>query len=339
MACGRIIEAANAADSLHAVRYAQAAVSAARQYGAPFIECLAVIALATFDTMRFEDHMRIAINLAERCDSPQLVSAVYAVADKRAERGMLSPFMQRLERRREERVPVLEVQLAGGEVRSAGQPVSLSEREFALLVALALRREVVPRSRLADLLWPELDDYAARNALSVCLHRLRHHLGNDAAIVRSREGYALHDDVSVDLWEIDRAVAGLRSRPALSDGERRILTGMHEKLRARRPDRMLQWEWFEATDRHLNELRLEVAGRLGKDALSHGDPHRALELAREMIGYDACDESARQIAITAHLAVGDRGAALRQYRQYRDILASELQVEPSSEIKHLVGLP
>ncbi len=339
VACGRIIEAANAGDSTRAIGYAQAAIAAGQQHGAPFIECLCVITLAFFDDLRFDDHMRRAINLAERCDSPQLVAAVYAIADRRAEQGMLSAFIERLERERIERVPMLEVELASGHVRSAGREVALSDRELALLVALSIRRETVPRARLADLLWPELDEYAARNALSVCLHRLRHHLSSDHAIVRTKDGYSLHDEVRVDLWDIDRAVAALRSRPALSDAERRVLIGMYEKLRSRRPERMRAWEWFEGTDRHISELRLEVAGRLAKDALSHGDPHRALELAHEMIGYDACDESARQIAITAHLAIGDRGAALRQYRQYRDILASELQVEPSMEIKHLVGLP
>lgn len=338
VACGRIVDAANAPDTQHAVRQARAAVTSAEQYGGPFIECLAHITLAFFDDVNFEDHMRKAVSCAERCDSQPLVDAAYAIANRRADYGMLSGFMQRLERERIERVPILEVQLADGTVRSAGRAISLSERELALLVALAVRRETVPRARLADLLWPELDEYAARNALSVCLHRLRHHLGNDQAILRSKDGYALHDDVRVDLWEIDRTVVALRSRHALSEAERRALIAIHEKLRGRRPDRMQQWEWFESTERHLNELRLEVTGRLANDALSHANPRRALELAEEMIGYDPCDEAARQIAITAHLASGDRAAAMRQYRQYRETLLAELQVEPSKEIKHLVGL-
>jgi DNA-binding SARP family transcriptional activator len=251
---------------------------------------------------------------------------------------MLSAFTGRLQRQRVERVPLLEIGLTDGVVHCAGRTITLSERELALIVALSLRREVVPRTRLADLLWPELDEYGARNALSVCLHRLRHHLGNDRAIVRLKDGYALHDDVRVDLWEIDRTVGVLRSRPALSDNDRKLLESAYEKLRARRPDRMLQWEWFEPTERRICELRLEVAQRLASDALSHSNTQRALELAEEMVGYDPCDEAARQIAITAHLARGDRGAAMRQYRQYRDTLQAELQCEPSDAIKRLVNI-
>jgi DNA-binding SARP family transcriptional activator len=338
VACGRMIAAASATDLQKGIRHAKSAAAAAQQYHAPFIESLALVTLAVFDDVHFDDHMQKAMASAQQCESEQLIAAVGAIAERRADFGMLDAFMGRLQRERIEHAPVLEVQLAGGTIRSAGREISLSDRELALLVALALRRETVPRSRLADLLWPELDGYAARNALSVCLHRLRHHLGNEHAIVRAKDGYALHDDVRVDLWEIDRTVAIVRARPALSDAERRTLSGIHDKLCARRPERMLQWEWFEPIERHMNELRLEVAQRLASDALSHGNARRALELADEMIAYDPCDEAARQIAITAYLASGDRAAAMRQYRQYRETLLAELQCEPSEEIRHLVGL-
>ncbi len=337
VACGRIVAAASATQTAQAVKHARAAVTASQQYRAPFIEALALIALATFDDVHFDEHMRGAIDAAHRCGTPAFMNAVEAIASRQSHSGMLNAFMGRLQRERIERVPLLEIGLTDGTVRCAGRAISLSERELALLVALSLRRETVPRARLADLLWPELDEYAARNALSVCLHRLRQHLGNDQAILRGKDGYALHDDVRVDLWEIDRFVGVLRARPALADSERTLLETVYAKLRARRPERMTQWEWFEPTERRISELRLELAHRLANDALSHGNTRRALELAEEMIGYDPCDEAARQIAITAHLAGGDRAAAMRQYRQYRDTLLAELQCEPSEAIKRLVG--
>lgn len=337
VACGRMIAAASATQNAHAVKHAHAAVTAAKQYGAPFIESLALVTLGLFDDLHFEEHLMRAVECAKRCGTPAFAAAVEAIAQRRADYGMLNPLMAHLQRERVERVPLLEIGLADGTVRCAGRTIALSEREHALLVALSLRRETMARARLADWLWPELDEYAARNSLSVCLHRLRQHLGNDQAILRSKDGYALHDDVRVDLWEIDRAVGILRSRPALAEAERKLLESLYEKLRERRPERMLKWEWFEPTERRIGELRLEVAQRLANDALSHGNARRALELAEEMIAYDACDEAARQIAITAHLATGDRGAAMRQYRQYRDTLLVELQCEPSDSIKRLVG--
>jgi DNA-binding SARP family transcriptional activator len=337
VACGRMIAAAAAPQGAQAIKHARSAVAAARQYRAPFIEGLAHITLGLFDDVHFDEHLAGALEAAKRCGTPAFVSAVEAIAQRRSNYGMLNGFMSRLQRERIERVPLLEIGLTDGSVRCAGRAITLSERELALLLALALRRETVPRARLADLLWPELDEYAARNALSVCLHRLRQRLGNDQAVVRTKDGYALHDDVRVDLLEIDRAVAILRGRPALAESERKLLEQLHEKLRGRRPERVQQWEWFEPTERRISELRLEVVQRLANDALSQGNSRRALELAGEMIGYDPCDEAARQIAITAHLAAGDRSAAMRQYRQFRDTLLAELQCEPSDSIKRLVG--
>ena len=338
VACGRIIQAAGAPDTTHALRHSKAAVAAARQYRAPFIESLALVALAVFDEMQFDEYMRQAFECAQKCDSESLVSAVRAIAERRASCGMLTVYLAKLQCERTERTPLLDVRLVDGTVRSEGRTIALSERELAVLVALCVRRETVPRSRLADMLWPDLDNYAARNALSVCLHRLRQHLGNDRAIVRSKDGYAVHDDVRVDLWEFDRAVGVLRSHVALTDADRRLLFAIYEQLRKRLPDRMEQWEWFEPIQRHIRELRLEVANRMAADALAHGNAARALELAHEMIACDPCDEAARQIAITAHLAMGDRSAAMRQYRQYRETLLAELQCEPSDEIKRLIGV-
>jgi DNA-binding SARP family transcriptional activator/tetratricopeptide (TPR) repeat protein len=337
IACASIIAAANSIDAREAVRHARAALVAAQKLRSPFIECLASIALATYDEPAFGENIEGAARAAARCESPGLQSAVRAIAEGLADFGMLDKYMGRLHRDRSERVLPLEVQLTSGVVRSAGRDVPLPERELALLVALSLQRENVPRARLADLLWPELDESSARNALSVCLHRLRAHLGSDR-VVRSKDGYALHDDVRVDLWEIDRAMTALRSRTTLDDDERALLSGIYEKLRNKRPERMLAWDWFEATERHLRGLRLEAAHRLAADALSNGNIRRALELAEEMIGYDPCDEAGRELAIKAHLRRDDRAAAMRQYRQYRETLLAELQCEPSAAIQQLVGL-
>jgi DNA-binding SARP family transcriptional activator len=338
VACGRMIAAASCSDRRTALRHARAAVTAAQQLHSPFTECLAFLTLAAYDEDKRSEAFEAAIASAARCESPALQNAVRAAAEGRADFGMLNAFMTRLQHERADTAPPLEVLLTRGVVRASGHEVALSEREFALLVALSIRRENVPRARLTDLLWPELDEYAARNALSVCLHRLRQRLGSNQTVARGKDGYALHDDVRVDLWDIDRAVTSLRSRPVLGDTERALLAGVFENLRQKRPERMLQWDWFEPTERHIRELRLEVAHRLASDALSHGHVHQALELAEEMIGYDPCDEAGRELAITAHLRRGDRAAAMRQYRQYRETLLAELQCEPSEELKQLVGL-
>jgi DNA-binding SARP family transcriptional activator len=337
VAVGRLMACGDATDAQDAARLARSALIAAELYRAPFTECLAAAATALFDAAAFDEYMERARSCARRCDSPALQSAVEAIAGRTGEYGMLDAFVAKLSRERERRVPPLEIELTTGKVASNGVAVALSDRELELLVALSLRRETVPRGRLADLIWPELEEYAARNALSVCLHRLRAHLGNDGAIVRSGEGYRLHDEAWVDLWEIDRLVAAIRARGTVGDVEREALRESYARLREPRPVRMQSWEWFEHTERHIGELRLEVAMRLATDALARDGAQDALGLAHEMIAYDPCDEPAREIAIRAYLLLGDRAAAMRHFRQYRETLQSELQCDPSPSLVALVG--
>lgn len=338
VAYGHIVAAAGAHDATAAVRHAKAAVRSAQEYGSPFVEVLAHVALGALDGKQFDESMRRATEAAARVQSPRLHAAVQAVSQRRPDAFILTAFLRRLQRDAGRGEPALEISLTDGSVLVASREVALPDREMALLVALSLRREPVSRSRLTDMLWPELDEAAARNAFSVCLHRLRQHVGDDRMIVRLKDGYALGSEVHVDLWEIDRTITALRTRTALSDADRNALGEVYHALRRGEKNRMLAWEWFAPTRRHIAELCLETAQRLGSDALARGEIGRALQYAEEMIRYDPCDEGARHIAITAHLARGDRAAAMRQYRQYRETLLAELQCEPSTDTKRLVGL-
>ena len=48
-------------------------------------------------------------------------------------------------------------------------------------------------------------------------------------------------------------------------------------------------------------------------------------------------ESAHRLLIQVHLAEGNRAEAGRQYEIYRNLLATELGIEPSASIKHLLS--
>ncbi|HEY5348749.1 MAG TPA: BTAD domain-containing putative transcriptional regulator, partial [Candidatus Lustribacter sp.] len=272
---------------------------------------------------------------AARCDAPAFVHAVNAFASGHENVGMLSSFVAQITQDRSEAAPIA-LEILAARVRVDGAPVRLSGREFELLAAIAQRREPTTRARLASTLWPDLDEFAARNALSVCLHRLRAHLGREDAIERDADGYRLHADAFVDVWELDRATVALRVRDRLRETDRATLVRALECLREERGSAVERWEWFEPALRRLNDLRTECAHRLAADALERGDPDTALNFAAAAIEADPCDEPARELAVRAHLALGDRPAALRQYRQYRDVLRDEFGAEPSSALTALV---
>jgi DNA-binding SARP family transcriptional activator len=338
VALGYLIAAANAEDPAAALRFADIARETAAGSRSPFYQVLSALAVAELNPARRRALRAEAASLAHRVDSTELREAIDAIA--RGENGKFLEAFVRRYRGEADAEPArggLVVELVTGHVVRDGQAIALAEREHALLIAVAMRAEALSRDRLTDLLWPDLGENAARNAFHVCLHRLKSRLGDDNVIARTREGYRLGSEVRVDLWEIDRALGTLRTDGALDARQAAGLRDLYERLRATRPPKFEAWEWFEQTERHLRELRCEVSQALAKHALAEHRTQDALALCHEMIAYDPCDEPAREIAIRAYLQSGDRAAALRHFRQYRDVLSAELQCEPSDALAKLVG--
>ena len=322
-------------DEVERAALARDALARARRLRMPFVEALAAIAVALCEPARFDWAASIAQDAASRCDAPAFVHAVGAFAQQHGNVGMLAPFVTQITRDRSEAAP-LAFDVLAGRVRVDGTLVRVSGRELELLAAIAQRREPTSRAKLASMMWPDLEEFAARNALSVCLHRLRAHLRREDAVERDVDGYRLHADAFVDLWEIERAAVLLRARDRLRDADRAVMSRALERLREERHNTIEGWEWFAPVLRRLDDTRNELAQRLASDALECGDPDAALAFAAHIIALDPCDEPAREIAIRAHLAVGDRAAALRQYRQYRDVLRQEFSAEPSAALTDLV---
>ena len=336
IACGHLVAAANSDDPAAALRHADLAREAAAIYRNPFTQVLGALAVAELDPQRRRAMHEEAASIAQRIDAPELHRAIATI--RQGEDGhFLKRFVGRYRGESGQPRTGLVIELLTGRVLRDGAAVALAEREHALLTAVAMRPEALSRERLTDMLWPDLGESAARNAFHVCLHRLKTRLGEENVVVRTREGYRLGNNLRVDLWEIDRNLAMLRASEALSAAQAAPLRAVYDALRATRPPKVESWEWFEPIERHLRELRCEVAQALAKHALEGGHPQEALALAHEMIAYDPCDEPAREIAIRAYLASGDRAAALRHFRQYRDTLMAELQCEPSQALANLVG--
>ena len=84
-------------------------------------------------------------------------------------------------------------------------------------------------------------------------------------------------------------------------------------------------------------MRRAVAQALAAYGMRCGRAGDVLDLAEEMIEHDPYDEEARELAITAYLALGDRAAALRQYREYREMLRADFQCEPSPALLSLLN--
>jgi DNA-binding SARP family transcriptional activator len=306
-----------------------------------FLRVLADVALALDDPAR-DELLVEALTLAASIEAPGPQAAVAQLLAGRDEPGVLSSFARRFDAR--ERSPErLAVEVLTRTIRRGDAAVDLRDRELALIVALARQRGASTRAELGELLWPELDEQAARDALNSCLYRVRQRLGDGAIVWRRSDGYRLAENVRVDIREIEPWAQTLcQTRRPLRDGERALLSELHARLRDNTLREGEVWEWLEPLAARLAELALAVGERLAQDALARHRFADALAVARDLVARDPCDETARELAIRAHLGVGDRGAATRELRAYREVLARELDAEPSDylvSLVHEVGEP
>jgi DNA-binding SARP family transcriptional activator/TolB-like protein len=198
----------------------------------------------------------------------------------------------------------------------------------ALLAMLALSPHgMVARARAAALLWSLRNKEQAHTSLRQAVHELqqalrpvdppllradRHHLVLAVAAVSSDATGLMHAAQS------GPDVLGVFARPLLED------------LRDLDP----------AFDRWIEEqsATLRQAGRAIGDALlaAQTDPAATLHIAAQVLRIDEAHEMAWHAAIGAHLAQGDRAAALAAYQRCCAALGRKGDCAPSSEIERLV---
>jgi tetratricopeptide (TPR) repeat protein len=83
------------------------------------------------------------------------------------------------------------------------------------------------------------------------------------------------------------------------------------------------------------KLRAEAYGvlvRLTEEAAGRDDHKATIRHAQRIIDLEPTDEAAVRIQMEAHLALGDRAAALRSYHRYAEVLERDLAVAPGEAI-------
>jgi DNA-binding SARP family transcriptional activator len=158
-------------------------------------------------------------------------------------------------------------------------------------------------------LWPELAPEAAAANLRKAVHYARRGLGGKEAIEVEGDMLALWPagDLSIDAERVEA-----EATEALATGTR--LETVAELLSGDLLPEDRYAEWTEPHRERLRDRRLELLRAAG-----HWD--RVLEL-------DRTDEEACRALMRAHLEVGNRKAAIRQFQRLREILRVDLGVGP-----------
>src|SRR5262245_37729263 len=226
-----------------------------------------------------------------------------------------------------ERVPArLAVRLLGAvEIILDGQRLSTfnSVRLQRLLTLIALRRDRQHRSRLAFELWPDSDERQARTNLRKLLHDFRHSLpdiGEFVEIDNETVRWNPTGPAEVDV---------LRFRDAMAAGDLELATRLYsgDLLPACYDDWVVEQR---------AKLRSEAYGALVRltELAAERDDHKAtLRYAQRIIELEQTDEAVVRIQMGAHLALGDRAAALRAYHRCAEALERDLAVAPGEAIR------
>jgi DNA-binding SARP family transcriptional activator len=224
---------------------------------------------------------------------------------------------------------VTEVRILGGfELRSETSVIPLPMSAQRVIAFLAIQRGPVERAYVAGTLWCDSSEERASASLRTVLWRLP---APARALLRLRgTQMALSDPTGVDLHRTsDRARRLVQGgQPATGDLTALSLAG--ELL----PD----WydDWLLIERERFRQLRLHALESLCERLAAEGRFGEAIEAGTAAVAVEPLRESAHRALIRAHVAEGNPGEALREYRLYSRLLRDQLGLEPSPLISRLV---
>ena len=194
---------------------------------------------------------------------------------------------------------------------------------------LALNRRPLLRPYVAGALWPETLDERAHANLRSTLWRL--HRCNWELVEAQGNQLQLGADVSVDLHE-----AQVLARRVLggTPGE----TGLGLALATLARDLLPDWyeDWVLIEREQFRQLRLRALDALCERLTDAGRTGEALEAGLAALAGEPLRESAHRALVRVHLAEGNVGEAIRQYRLCRRLLREQPGVSPSEQMEELV---
>jgi DNA-binding SARP family transcriptional activator len=226
--------------------------------------------------------------------------------------------------------PVALSLLGSFEVRVATGPVALPRAGQRLVSYLALQDRPVERAHVAGRLWLDATEQHAQASLRTALWRVR--IPGHALVDCTAGRLALAAAVQIDLREF-RCCAhrALRGSGVPDPDDLARLADSADLL----PD----WydDWLVVERERLRLLRV-----LGLEALCDrftkaGRHAEATQAGIAAVTVEPLRESAHRALMRAHLADGNRGEAIREYRLFALLLHRELGVRPSPQIDALLA--
>ncbi|WP_281389549.1 AfsR/SARP family transcriptional regulator [Nonomuraea soli] len=230
--------------------------------------------------------------------------------------------------------------LGGLEVVREGTLIPIRSVKQSILLAILLCRvgELTPTDVLVDALWGPDHQEGSATRLRLHIHRLRRLLGDTAQITYRAPGYVLHvPPQTIDSWQFEALAGEARRfidtgdptrgsdllRSALDLWRGPALSGLEGVP-------LLQQVAVRLAEKRIRALALRIDAdlALGRHADLIGEIHG---LVQEY----PLQERFRAQLMTALYRDGRQPEALQIYREGRDLLRTELGLEPSIELSRL----
>lgn len=225
----------------------------------------------------------------------------------------------------------IRVSLSGAfELSRNGESIDLATPAQRVLAFLALHEQPVRRNHVAGVLWLDSNEERAAGSLRSALWRIRQ--CGESIVESTQRGLRLSPSVGVDIRE--------RIAWARRLGDRAHVIDDNDLLQAFAGGELLaDWydDWVLLERERLRQLRLHALEVLSQRLVAVDRYAEAMEVALVALRSEPLRESAHRAVISVHLAEGNPSEALRQYRQYRELLRTQLGLEPSQLLKGLVN--
>lgn len=217
----------------------------------------------------------------------------------------------------------------------AARSVVRAPKRLGLLAYLAVAGpgEHVRRDTLVTLFWPDHDASRARHALRNTLYELRQALGGDVVRGRGKEELAVDPErLRCDAVAFREALAQGRREDALELYGGELLPGFHVDGAAPAFER-----WLEERRRSLRRDARRAANALSRASEEQGRVPEAIRWTRRSLELDPFDEPVVRRLMRLLARSGNRGAAVRAYRDFADRLEDRLGLAPDEETGELLA--
>jgi two-component SAPR family response regulator len=197
-------------------------------------------------------------------------------------------------------------------------------------------------SRLASLLWPDVDGDKAICSFNTTLHRLRKILRDNRVLVL-RDGYLSLDAryCWVDVWTFEGQLGGVKRvlRDATDSNQTYLLKGFTENLLALYQDHFLARDemtsWSVSMRERLRSKYIYTLIEIGRFWEDHGCWDLAIESYQKGVDVDDLVEVFYQRLMICHLETHRLSEGMSIYRRCRQTLSIVLSLQPEPETESL----